>query len=69
MIKRDTRKGLENKKNNRNGAHTRIRDCSRAANSLQTSEDGFLVVGASACQDGTNTRTNDDGTRDVMEGS
>lgn len=68
MIKRDTRKGLENKKNNRNGAHTLQRLFART-NSLQTSEDGFLVVRASACQDGTNTRTNDDGKRDVMEGS
>lgn len=69
MIKRDTRKGLENKKNNRNGAtHTHQRLFART-NSLQTSEDGFLVECASACQDGTNTRTNDDGKTDVMEGS
>lgn len=68
MIKRDTRKGLENKKNNRNGIHTHQRLFART-NSLQTSEDGFLVERASACQDGTNTRTNDDGKRDVMEGS
>lgn len=67
--KKGHKEGIRKQKRTIETGHTHAERLLARTNSLQTSEDGFLIERASACHDGTNTRTNDDGKRDVMEGS